>query len=125
MGFRTGSYAKVWSVDQTDKGTRVNLSVSSKNKMTGEYETQFSDFVSFYGEAKEKAASLKKGDRIRLGDIDVRNRYVKDQGKTYYYPCCFSFEMADGAQGAPAKIQAKAQQSQPAEYAIDNGDDPF
>ena len=39
MGFRTGAYAKVWEVTpMSDTSTKVRMSISRKNKQSGEYE---------------------------------------------------------------------------------------
>ena len=85
MGFRKESYATVWEVEPvSDTMTKGRISISRKNKNTGEYETDFSGFVSFVGTASAKKASLlKEKDRIRLGDVDVTNRYDKKNGVTY------------------------------------------
>ena len=85
MGFRTGAYAKVWEVTPvTDTNTKVRLSVSRKNKQTGEYEEDFSGFVSCVGTANaKKALQLKAGARIKIGDCDVSNRYDRDKKVTY------------------------------------------
>lgn len=97
MGFRNGSYAKVWSVEpKSDTNTSVKLSIRRKNKNTGEYETEFSGFVNFYGTVvAKKSACLKEGDSIKLGDVDVTNSYDKESGKSYVNYKCFSFEVAD------------------------------
>lgn len=94
MGFRTGSYAKVWAVEpKSDTNTTVRISISRKNKQTGEYEQDFSGFVSFVGTATaKKAACLKEGDRIKLGDIDVTTSYNAEKKITYTNFKCFSFE---------------------------------
>ena len=99
MGFRTDAYAKVWSVEPvSDTHTKLRLSISRKNKTTGEYEQDFSGFVSAIGTAAaKKAAQLKEGDRIRLGDVDVTNRYDKEKGVTYTNFRLFSFGKADEA----------------------------
>ena len=80
MGFRKDAYATVWSVEVvSDTMTKGRISVSRKNKQTDEYETEFGGFVSFVGTAAaKKAAGLKERDRIRLGDVDVTNRYDKE-----------------------------------------------
>ena len=85
MGFRKESYATVWSVETvSDTLTKARISISRKNKQTGEYETDFSGFVSFVGTAAAKKASLlKEKDRIRLGDVDVTNKYDKEKNVTY------------------------------------------
>ena len=97
MGFKKGSFATCWSVEAvSDTLTKGRISVSRKNKQTGEYDTDFSGFVSFVGtNAAKKAASLKERDRIRLGDIDVANRYDKEKGITYTNFKIFSFETQD------------------------------
>lgn len=97
MGFRTGSYAKAWAVEpKSDTNTTVRISISRKNKQTGEYEQDFSGFVSFLGTAAaKKAACLKEGDRIKLGDVDVTTNYNSEKKITYTNFRCFSFEVAD------------------------------
>lgn len=100
MGFRKDTFATVWSVEATsDTLTKARISISRKNKQTGEYENDFSGFVSFVGTAAaKKAASLKERDKIKLGDVDVTNRYDKEKNTTYTNYKVFSFEMADSAQ---------------------------
>lgn len=102
MGFRTGAYAKVWSIDaKSDTNTSLRISISKKNKQTGEYENDFAGFVNCYGTAvATQAARLKEGDRIKLGDVDVGNKYDKEKNKEYVYYKVFSFEMADGSGNA-------------------------
>lgn len=103
MGFRTGSYAKVWSVEPVKSTvTKGRISISKKNKETGQYEQDFGGFVSFIGTAAAtKAATLKEGDRIKLGDVDVTNVYYKDTKQTFTNFNIFNFEMADGSDPAP------------------------
>lgn len=95
MGFRVGSYAKVWSVDpKTDTNTVVRISISRKNKQSGEYEQDFSGFVSFVGTAAaKKAAGLKVGDRIKLGDVDVTTSYNAEKKVTYTNYKAFDFSL--------------------------------
>jgi len=100
MGFRTGAYAKCWSVEpKTDSITRLRISVSKKNKSTGEYEQDFSGFATVFGSAAaKKAAGLKEGDRIKLGDVDVSTTYDKERNKEYINYKIFSFELSDEGQ---------------------------
>ena len=81
MGFRKDSFAKVWSVEGvSDTNTKLRISISRKNRQTGEYEEDFAGFVSCIGSmAAKKALSLKEGDRIRLGDTDVTTWYNKEK----------------------------------------------
>lgn len=105
MGFRKDSYATVWSVETvSDTLTKARVSISRKNKNTGEYEQDFSGYVSFVGTAAAaKAAKLKEKDRVKLGDVDVSNRYDKEKGKEYTTFKVFSFELQDGSpSSAPA-----------------------
>ncbi len=93
MGFRVGSYAKVWKVEpKTDTNTVVRISISRKNKNSGEYEQDFSGFVSFVGTvAAKKAANLKAGDRIKLGDVDVTTSYNSEKKISYTNYKAFDF----------------------------------
>lgn len=95
MGFRTGSFAKIWEVvPKGDASTQLRLSISRKNKQTGEYEQDFSGFVMAIGSAAaQKAAKLKEGDRIKLGDVDVTTKYDKEKKVTYTNYKLFSFEL--------------------------------
>lgn len=98
MGFRSGAYAKIWEVTpKTANVTSVRLSISKKNRETGDYEQEFSGFVSFVGSsAATMAAKLQPNDRVRLGDVDVTTKYVKEKNQTYTNYSCYSFEMANG-----------------------------
>lgn len=100
MGFRKDSFATIWSVEpKSDTHTKARISISKKNKQTGQYETDFSGFVSFVGSAAaKKAASLKEKDRIKLGDVDVNNTYDKEKGISYTNFKVFSFDMASESQ---------------------------
>ena len=73
------------------------MSISRKNKLTGEYEQDFSGYVMMIGHAHAKAQKLHEGDRIRLGDVDVTTTYDKERGKEYVNYKCFDFEFADEA----------------------------
>lgn len=101
MGFRSQAFCKIWEITpQTDTRTKGRISISRKNRQTGEYETDFSGFVSFLGTAAaRKAAVLKEGDRIRLGDVDVSNRFDKEKQITYTNFNIFSFETQDEVDG--------------------------
>lgn len=97
MGFRTGAWAKVWEVTpMSDTGTKLRMSISRKNKQ-GEYEQDFSGFVLAVGTAvAHKAAGLKEGDRIKLGDVDVSTKYDHEKKVTYTNFKLFSFDTENG-----------------------------
>lgn len=107
MGFRVGSYAKVWAVDpKTDTNTVVRISISRKNKKSGEYEQDFSGFVSFVGTAAaKKAANLKEGDRIKLGDVDVTTSYNAEKKITYTNYKAFDFTVEGSTDNTPSNTE--------------------
>ena len=123
MGFRTGSYMTVWSVEQGHGNSmKVRLSSSRKNK-EGVFEQDFSGFCSFFGSAAAQAEKLREKDRIKLGDVDVSTYYDKEKKKEYVTYKVFSFENANGSPSAPT---GGAQQTAPKRSALDenpaNGD---
>ncbi len=97
MGFRTGAYAKVWEVTpMSDTSTKLRISVSRKNKQSGEYEQDFSGFVLCIGSAVARnALKLKEGARIKLGDCDVATKYDAQKKITYTNYKLFSFDTED------------------------------
>lgn len=108
MGFRNGAYAKVWKVEPfSDTSVKLRISISRKNKQTGEYEQDFSGFVSAIGTAAaKKAACLKEGDTIKLGDVDVTTKYNKEKDVTYTNYKIFSFDVEGGTAAAkPASTE--------------------
>lgn len=98
MGFRDGAYATVWEVSpKTDAVTRVRISISRKNKETGEYTTDFSGWCVFLGtSAASRALSLKEKDRIQIKSCDVSNTYDKETERLFHDYKVFDFEAADG-----------------------------
>jgi hypothetical protein len=98
MGFRNGAYAKIWEVkpNSSGKSTSVRLSVSRK-VADGQYEEDFSGYVSFIATANALAAKLRKGDRIKLGDTDVSSKYNAEKRERLFSFKVFSFENADAA----------------------------
>lgn len=117
MGFRTGAFAKIWEVKPiSDTNVKLRLSVSRKNRDSGEYEQDFSGFVNAVGTAAaKKAAALKEGDRIRLGDVDVTTRYDGEKKVTYTNYRLFSFDV-DGQQN-----QSKPANTEP-QPSVDSGE---
>lgn len=84
----------------SDVQTKARISISRKDRQTGEYVNDFSGFVSFFGTvAAKKAASLKERDRIKLGDVDVHTYYDKIKNVTYYNFNVYSFDVQSGQNG--------------------------
>ena len=118
MGFRTGAWAKVWSIEnKSPTWVKARISISRKNRQTGEYEQDFSGFVDFTGTAcASKAESIHEGDTIKLGDIDVVRVWDKERQKEYINYKVFSFE-PDDREAAPV--------SAPDSNPVDGGDEVF
>lgn len=97
MGFRSGAYAKVWEVSQmSGTSTKLRISISRKNKQSGEYEQDFSGFVMCIGTAAaQNAARLHEGARIKIGDCDVTTKYDPEKKVTYTNFKIFSFDNVD------------------------------
>lgn len=126
MGFHIGSYATVWSVEDKGKFSNVNLSTSRKNKQSGNYETDFSDYVSFVGDAHKDASRLKARDRIKITGCDTTNRYDKERGQKFYNHTVFSFEFMSGNDRSGGQSGSKPQASnQLSSVPNITDDDPF
>lgn len=108
MGFRQGAYARIWSVDDMGNYSVANVSVSRKNKETGEYNVEFSDgYVRLVGTAHTAAQelglptaeefdpSVHKGVSIRVSSCDVTNKYDNEKKKLYTNCVIFGFEIPD------------------------------
>lgn len=97
MGFRTGAYAKVWSIRPiSDTMTSINISTSKKNKQTDKMEKDFSGFATCIGTAAaKKAMSLKEGDVIVIGDCEVKMVYGADNRPTFTNYNVYTFEVAE------------------------------
>lgn len=102
MGFRNGAYATVWDIrPRSDSMTSLRVSISQKKRDSEEYEQTFGGYISVLGtSAATQAAKLSIRDRIKLGDVDVTNRYDKESNKEYTNFNVFSFEKV-GEAGKP------------------------
>lgn len=125
MGFQNGAYAKVWEVKQiSDTLTSLRISISVKDKQSGEYVQRFGGFVSCLGTScAAKARNLKQGDRIHLERVDVENRYDKDSGKTYTNFNIWAFEI-EGDGGIP-QLKTLVDSGEPPAYEEDDRALPF
>ena len=126
MGFRQGAYATVWEVKDRGNISSVRMSVSKKDKATGEYSNDFSGFCTFIGEAHKKASSLKTKDRIKILECDVSTPY--DSGKQKYYTNfkVFDFENSSNLMATLQKPEPSSQTTETTEFAaIDEDDFPF
>lgn len=103
----------------------MRISISRKNKQSGEYEQDFSAFVSAIGTAAaKKAACLKEGDTIKLGDVDVTTKYDKQKEVTYTNYKIFSFEV-DGGNASAVKTPVTEPQPPVDSGEVDDARLPF
>lgn len=100
MSFRQNAWAKIWEITPNEKSTKVRLSTSKKNKQTGDYEQDFSGFATLAGTAHRDAAKLKVGDRIKIGECEVTNRYDKSKNITYTNYSIYTFEFGEDQNNA-------------------------
>ena len=96
MGFKNGSYVKIWEVEDKGKYSIANISVSRKNKETDKYETEFQEkFVKLVSNAHKAVVGVeipKNGLSMRIKSCDVTNKYDTEKKKTYYNFVIFEFE---------------------------------
>ena len=106
MGFRSGAYCTFWGEPKSISPTltRGRISISRKDKNSGEYVQDFGGFVAFIGTAcAQRALKLKERDRIKLGEVDVTNTFKKETNKEYTNFNVYGFESANGGgNSAPA-----------------------
>lgn len=107
MGFRNGAYAKVWETKE-GKGnwTDGKISISRRDRETGEYHTEFNSWVRFIGDANVGPDNLSQIGRIKIGECDVTNHYDKEKNVTYTNYAIFSFEDANGNSSSPASNES-------------------
>lgn len=80
MGFKTGAFCKVWDIKDQKFGKSAQISISKKKKDSDEYVQEFSGWVNL---SQAVADQVQKGDRIRIGECEVKNRYDKEKQQTY------------------------------------------
>lgn len=93
MGFRIDAYAKVWEVNDKGNYSEARISISKKNKLTNQYETDFQSKVRLVGQAHN--CRVKANDRIKIKACDVSTRYNKETGVTYTNYVIFEIETDD------------------------------
>ena len=129
MGFKEGSFAKVWDISSVSDGlTKLRISISKKDRRSGEYVEDFSGYVTCAGSVlAKKALELQKGDRIRLGNCDVTTKYDRENKRTYTNFYVYSFEKQDGSpsQKAPAETGPVESVDSLVDDDIDSGDLPY
>lgn len=120
MSFRQNAWAKCWSIEPGERSTKVRISTSRKNKQTGEYEQDFSGFVTLAATAHQDAAQLSVGDTFQIGECEVTSRYDKEKQKNYTNFLIYSIHIDDKERPATKASAAVATMDDP-----DEADLPF
>lgn len=89
--FCVGNYAKIWQVEDKGNFTLCQISTSKKNKETKEYEVDFSDKVRFVGKAHGQHPQA--GQKIKITNCGVTNKYDKEKKKMYIQYLIFDYEL--------------------------------
>ena len=108
MGLKVGCIATVWQVEPKGKYTKVRFSTSKKNKDTNAYETDFSGFANFVGQANVEAAKLKEKDRIKVEEFEVTTKYDAEKKVTYTNYSVFKISDPNAGSAQPATQASKA-----------------
>lgn len=123
MGLRNGAYAKIWEVKKGN-GKYYDARISTSRKMPdGSYETDFSGFVRLIGKAAADAESFNGGERVRIGEFEVTNKFDKEKRVTYTNYAVFTF-LEEGDNPTQQRNTANNQQRRQPEPDID-GELPF
>lgn len=106
MGFGVNSYAKIKEVvEKHDNYSVCKITVTKKNKLTNEYELQFSAHCRFVGNAHKSVPM--KDQRIKITSCDVTNCYKDKDGNLQFTKnpqyVVFGYELQE-SQGASAPM---------------------
>lgn len=106
MGFSSGSFAKIKEVvEKHDNYSVCKITVTKKNKLTNEYELQFSAHCRFVGNAHKSVPM--KDQRIKITSCDVTNCYKDKDGKLQFTKnpqyVVFGYELQE-SKGASANV---------------------
>ena len=106
MGFSNGSFCKIREVvEKHDNYSVCKITVTKRNKLTNEYELQFSAHCRFVGNAHKSVPM--KDQRIKITSCDVTNCYKDKDGKLQFTKnpqyVVFGYELQE-SQGASANV---------------------
>jgi hypothetical protein len=106
MGFSANNYAKIKEVVEKQANYTVcKVTITKKNKLTNQYELQFSAHCRFVGNAHKSVPM--KDQRIKITSCDVTNCYKDKDGNLQFTKnpqyVVFGYELQEG-QGASAQV---------------------
>ena len=104
MGFSNGSFCKIKEVvEKHDNYSVCKITITKKNKLTNEYELQFSAHCRFVGNAHKSVPMADQ--RIKIKSCDVTNCYKDKDGNLQFTKnpqyVVFGYELQE-SQGASA-----------------------
>lgn len=120
MGFRQGSFCKIWKLE--NKGNYHVAEISTSKKMKDKsgkeivengktkYETDWSNkFVRLVGTSHSQAESMDTSKNVKIGACEVTNKWDKEKGIMYTNYVIFAFEDSEnnGNTGNSKPVQAK------------------
>lgn len=110
MGFKVGSYLTLWREGNNFGHNYLvrQCSTNRKDKDTGEYVTDFSHFVRFYGKAKDVINGLPERSRIKILDCDVSTYFNQKKGTNEVSFTVFDCERVESYGSKDANASAKA-----------------
>ena len=103
MGFCTNAYAKIKEVvEKQPNYTVCKVTITKKNKMTNEYELQFSGICKFIGNAHKSVPLADQ--RIKITSCDVTNCYKDKDGNLQFNKnpqyLIFGYELQESINGS-------------------------
>lgn len=106
MGFSANNYAKIKEVvEKHDNYSVCKITITKKNKLTNQYELQFSAHCRFVGNAHKSVPMADQ--RIKITSCDVTNCYKDKDGKLQFSKnpqyVVFGYELQE-SQGASAPM---------------------
>lgn len=117
MGFRQGAFARVFSAEDKGRYSICSLAISKKNKETGEYEQEFSDgrvrFVATAHKQIQKLTIPHNGVTVKLGSVDVTNKYDRNRNTTYTNYVVFNLDDGDSKDGSSYHSNSSQTNSKP------------
>ncbi len=108
MGFRDGAYCKLWKLDTSRKFPQGQISISRKDKQTGEYVDDFSGYVDFMGEAANAIQKIPAQGRFKIKGCDVSRIWSKEKQREFINFRIFDLEPVEQNSAAPAQRSAKS-----------------
>ena len=132
MGFRQGTFAKIWKLENKGNYHVAEMSVSKKNDGGGYDVTWQNKFVRLVGTAHTQADKLDTGKSVKIGACDVTNKYDKEKNTTYTNYVIFAFEDDNNKDNNSKNVKAtknsesvKTDGFYPIDETIEDDDLPF